>query len=41
MAVFLFATATVAVVMGLVSFVAGHMLRTAGRQQGPRTTLES
>jgi hypothetical protein len=36
MATFLFVTACVAVVMGLVSLVAGHVPRTTGRPQGPR-----
>ena len=35
MAVFLFVTASVAVVMGLVGLVAGHVHRTTGHQQAP------
>jgi hypothetical protein len=41
MAVFLFVTAAVAVVMGLVGLVAGQMSRTTGRQQGPRAAVGS
>ena len=39
MAVFLFVTASVAVVMGLVGLVAGHLPRTTGRRQDPRRAM--
>jgi hypothetical protein len=38
MAAFLFVTASVAVVMGLVGLVAGHMPWTTGRQRLPRAS---
>jgi hypothetical protein len=38
MAVLLFVTATVALLVGLVSLLAGHMRR-AGRQQAPRASI--
>jgi hypothetical protein len=41
MAAFLLVTAAVSVLAGLVGLVAGHMPRTTGRQQGPRTAVES
>ena len=39
MAAFLFVTASVAVVMGLVSLVAGHVPRRTRRQQDPRRAM--
>jgi hypothetical protein len=39
MAVFLFVTAAVAVVMGLVGLVAGHVPWRTGRQQNPRASV--
>jgi hypothetical protein len=41
MAVFLFVTASVAVLAGLVGLVAGSLYRTTRHQQGPRTAVES
>jgi hypothetical protein len=41
MAAFLFVTASVAVVIGLVSLVAGHLHWTTGRRQDPRAAVES
>jgi hypothetical protein len=41
MAVFLFVMASVAIVIGLVGLAAGRWPRTTGRQQGPRTAVES
>jgi hypothetical protein len=39
MTVFLFVTASVAVVMGLVGLVAGRVLRTMGHKQAPRASV--
>jgi hypothetical protein len=41
MAAFLFVTASVAVVMGLVGLIAGARNQTTGRPQSPRTAAES
>jgi hypothetical protein len=41
MAVFLFVTASVAVVMGLVGLVAGHVPRTRGRKKDPHVSVAS
>jgi hypothetical protein len=41
MAVFLCVTATVAVVMGLVGLVAGHLHWTTGRRRNPRAAVKS
>lgn len=41
MVVFLFVTASVAVLAGLMGLVAGHMPRTMGRQQDPRAAVVS
>jgi len=39
MAAFLFVTASVAVLVGLVGLVAGHLPRTRGRQQDRRASI--
>jgi hypothetical protein len=41
MAVFLFVTAAVTLLAGLVSLVAGHLHWTTGRQQDSRAAVES
>ena len=41
MAVFLFVTAAVALVAGLVGLVAGHVPRTTGRKKAPRVSVAS
>jgi hypothetical protein len=41
MAAFLFVTAAMAVLVGLVGLVAGHVPRTTGRQQEPYASVVS
>jgi hypothetical protein len=41
MAAFLFVTASMAIIVGLVGLVAGHRFRTAGHKQDPRAAVAS
>jgi hypothetical protein len=41
MAAFLFVTAVVALLAGLLGLVAGHVPRTAGHRKAPRTSMAS